>query len=200
MSRIAILFENSDDQVTRVAHRMAELLRARGHSVHASDFRSLNETFSLRAFDGAILGCEGHRLAYPRELRHYARRNVAQLERMPAWLFAVRADAGGGDPPDAARQLKKLEASTGWWPQRVLWLGGLHSYTEAGPVARLLMRVRAALHGWFTRVANRYAPTDWHAVRQFAGDFEAALPAPPPPPPLLAPEEAVTLISPAVRV
>jgi hypothetical protein len=46
MSRIAILFENSVDQVTLVAHRMAELLRARGHSVEASDFRSRPRRYS----------------------------------------------------------------------------------------------------------------------------------------------------------
>jgi menaquinone-dependent protoporphyrinogen IX oxidase len=178
MARVAILFENSDGQVTRVAHRIAEVLRGRGHSVEISDLRSLMTTFSLRSFQGAILGCRVRASGYPVRLREFATENIDLLERMQAWLYCMRPDGGGGNPAGATRQLQRLEDETGWWPQRVLWLGEERSYRDESVLARLQMRIASALRGRLHDAAKDYAPTDWRAVRRFAIDFCGPLPSP----------------------
>jgi menaquinone-dependent protoporphyrinogen IX oxidase len=118
MARVAVVFDNSSEQAVRIAHRIADVLRGRGHSVALSDLRSLLDTFSLRTFDAVVVGARIRFGRYPRRLRAFAAANADTLSRMQAWLFTVAA----ARPAAAPAQIERLERQTGWMPQRMAWL------------------------------------------------------------------------------
>ena len=118
MARVAVIFENSSDQTARISHRIADILRGRGHSVSVSDLRSLLDTFSVRTFDAVVVGTRIRFGRYPRRLRAFAAANAETLSRMQAWLFTVASSR----PAAAGPQIERLERQTGWWPQRMAWL------------------------------------------------------------------------------
>lgn len=180
MARILIVYGTHDGQTALVAHRMAEVLRSRGHTLDIRDARALPSSFSPRVFDGVLVGSSVRWGRHQPAVREFARKHVAVLDRLPAWFFSVSlaaADRARG-LGRAGERIREFGDETGWWPERAQVFGGALRYTTYGFFLRLAMRLVAFFAHLPTDPSLDHDLTDWANVRAFVRDFDHRL-APP---------------------
>lgn len=179
-AKILVVYGTHDGHTALIAHRMADVLRTRGHSVDIRDARALPSSFSPRVFDGVIVGSSVRWGRHQPSIREFARKHAAALDRLPSWFFSVSLAAvdrarGLGR---AGERIRELGAETRWWPERAQVFGGAVRYTAYGFFLRLAMRLVAFFAKLPTDPSQDHDLTDWANVRAFVRDFDHRL-APP---------------------
>ncbi len=176
MARILILYDSHEGHTGVVAHFMADVVRGFGHVVDVRCCSSLLDTFSVRVFDGVMVGGQAQFGHYPRALVTFARENAAALARVNAWFFSESLAAAAADPR-AQQYAESFFRHTGWRPARVVHVGGVLSYRNYSKAKRFLMRAVARSLGLSTDVTRNHEFTEWSRVRAFAKQFAQQFPA-----------------------
>jgi menaquinone-dependent protoporphyrinogen oxidase len=169
--RVLILHSSYDGQTGRIAERIGEVLRARGHLANvrpASAIGSAIPDCDAIAIGGAIR--YGH---HSRDLERLVRAERAKIESRPNAFFSVCLSAGGPNarPATARRYLDEFARRTGWEPQAVASFAGALLYSRYGFYIRFMMRLIMRMTGGVTDASRDYEYTDWAAVERFAGEF-----------------------------
>jgi len=177
MPRTLILYATTEGQTGRIAERMADVLRQRGHLVEARRADAGDPGPDPAGYDGVIVGASIHYGRHPGYLKKLVRAQRAALEARPNAFFSVSLSAGGpGAKPEAARRyLEKFLRQAGWRPQQSATLAGALQYSKYGAFKRALMILFVALAGGDTDASRDYEYTDWNEVRRFADDFARRL-------------------------
>lgn len=181
MARILILYATREGHTGRIAARMAQKLRQRGHAVEAVRALPSGADPDFAAHDGVIVGASIHYGRHPGFLGAMVRRCRETLSARPAAFFSVSLSAGGpGAKPEAARRyLEKFLRRTGWRPLHTAAIAGALQYSKYGAFKRALMIAFVGLAGGDTDTSRDYEYTDWDAVDRFCETFgnEFATPA-----------------------
>lgn len=171
MSNALIVYATKEGQTFKIAQRIAEALRAEGHSAQLFDADHPAAPLDFDRFQLAVVGGPVHAGGYPRSILHFVREHRAFLERTRAAFFsvglAVASRTSDGRAPTLAL-VEKFVESTGWRPQRVELIAGALPYSKYNFWIRFVMRRIAAKAGGDTDTSRDYEYTDWAAVERFA--------------------------------
>jgi menaquinone-dependent protoporphyrinogen oxidase len=177
MARILLLYSTVEGQTARIAQRIAQELRDRGHAVEAREAGVNGQTLDLSAYEAVLIGASIHYGRHPAHLRTLVRRHREALAARPGAFFSVSLSAGGpGAKPAAARRyVERFLSQAGWRPQQTATFAGALPYSKYGALKRLVMIAFVGLAGGDTDTSRDYEYTDWDAVRRFAGGFAQRL-------------------------
>jgi menaquinone-dependent protoporphyrinogen oxidase len=191
MSRILVVYASHFGQTRKIAERVAQRLRERGHDAELRDAKDLGPDTDLLRFGGVIVGGSVHRGSYPREAIDAARAHRADLEQVPSAFFSVSMSAASIDEPSVREErsyLDRFSDETGWSPAQVESFGGALAYTRYNFFLRQLMKWIARRSGRPTDTSRDHEFTDWEQVDRFADDFVDRIAPPAPKPRPLGPE------------
>ncbi len=177
MPRILLLYASTEGQTQLIAERIAQVLRAKAHSVELLPADTDPARLDPAAYDGVLIGASIHYGHHPAFVYKLVRRHRSALAARPNAFFSVSLSAGGPRPkPYAAqRYIDKFLRRTGWQPQLIASFAGAVKYSVYGPIKRRVMIVFVGLGGGETDTSRDYEYTDWDAVERYAGEFAQRL-------------------------
>jgi menaquinone-dependent protoporphyrinogen oxidase len=171
MSRFLIAYASTHGHTAKIAHRIADVIRAEGHSVDVHD--DLTETDpDVMDYDAVIIGASIHAGHHQPALVEWTKHHSFQLSTRPSAFFSVCLTAA--EDNDTARETARdyvddFEETTGWTPRRRSTFAGALQFREYNFPTRLMMRVLMKQGGHPTDIHHDYDYTDWDAVEAFAG-------------------------------
>jgi menaquinone-dependent protoporphyrinogen oxidase len=173
MSRVLILYATTEGHTARIAERIAQWLRDKGHVVEAQQAVAVSADLNPASYDGVIVGASIHYGHHPGYLRALVRRLRAALTTRPSAFFSVSLSAGGpGARPEAAqRYLETFLRQVDWHPPQTATFAGALQYSKYWTFKKLLMRMIVGHAGGDTDTTRDYEYTDWDAVERFADAF-----------------------------
>jgi menaquinone-dependent protoporphyrinogen oxidase len=144
---------------------IARELRAAGHVV---DVLEIEAAQAAAPYEAAIVGSAIYMGSWLSEARHFIERSYLELARVPVWLFSS-GPLGQANPQPAGdpAELDELMRITGARGHRI-FVGKLDK-SDLSLTERLITKVVKAPDGDFR---------DWKAIRGWAREIAAALPAP----------------------
>ena len=177
MSNILILYATTEGQTARIAEKMTQVLRDRGHAVSAHGAREAGAVPDPSAYDAVIVGASIHYGHHPAYLRSLVRRHRAALQARPSAFFSVSLSGGGpGAKPVAARRyLDVFLRQVAWHPPQTATFGGALQFSKYGALKRWLMVMIVGFAGGDTDTSRDYEYTDWGAVERFSENFAQRL-------------------------
>jgi len=177
MSSALILYATTEGQTARIAERIAQKLRDKGHAAETRPANEVRGNLESAKYDGVIVGASIHYGRHPGYLRSLVRSQRAALEGRPSAFFSVSLSGGGPHPKlkAARRYLEVFLRQTGWRPQQTATFAGALPFSKYGTFKRLLMVVFVGLSGGDTDTSRDYEYTDWDAVERFAEAFAQRL-------------------------
>lgn len=168
MAKVLILYATSEGHTGRVAERIAQRLRERGHGVDLHRALAGAPFPDLGAYRAVAVGASVHYGRHPARLRALLRRHRAALEVRHGSFFSVCLSA-------KAHYREQFLRQCGWRPQHVATFAGALKYSKYGPLKRLVVMAFAWMGGHDTDRSRDYDYTDWRAVEGFADGFAAEL-------------------------
>ena len=178
MAKILILFGTDHGHTRKIANRIAEVTRERGHEVELVQGNKAPSGFSPDGFDAAIIGTSIHMGLHQISVRKLVKENLTAFERIPSAYFCVCLTACGTRPQDTAqveRYINDFTKYTGLHPMKVTAFAGALKYTDYNFFRRFIAKLVARRVGADTNTKGEYEYTDWDAVTQFAEEFADSL-------------------------
>jgi menaquinone-dependent protoporphyrinogen oxidase len=177
MSDVLILYASKHGHTAKIAHRIADAIRAEGREVQVQDERAAGE-LSPGDYDGVIVGASIHAGHHQREIVDWAKKHAPALAERPNAFFSVcLAVADDTDEARAAarKYIDDFEDETGWSPDATTTLAGALQYLEYDFTTRLLIKLMMRHQGHPTDTSRDFDYTDWDAVARFGQEFAAKL-------------------------
>ena len=173
MPRVLILYATTEGQTARIAERIAQRLRDKGHVAETHRVDTIPAGLDTATYDGVIFGASIHYGHHPANFRALVRHQRAVLTGRPSAFFSVSLSAGGpGAKPEAARRyLETFLHQVNWQPPLTTTFAGALQYSKYGMFKKLLMRMIVGIAGGDTDPARDYEYTDWDAVIRFTDSF-----------------------------
>ena len=159
LSAVLVLYSSVEGHTERIAHRIAEVLRSRGHAV---DLAPAAGEIDLSRYAGVIVGASVHYGRHPAALEKWLR--TAALQGRTSAFFSVSL---GAKERYATRFLRRA----GWRPHLTAVFRGALKYSKYGPIKRRVVQAFAAVGGHDTDATMDYDYTNWKAVEDFATAF-----------------------------
>jgi menaquinone-dependent protoporphyrinogen oxidase len=176
MASILVCYGTSEGQTAKVADRLVEGFRDRGHTADAVDVSTVDGELDLENTDAVVVGASIHVGTHQSEIREFVRSNREALDARPTAFFQVCLTAARSDDESKALTAEYVDnfvEETGWQPDRIATFGGALRYSEYGFLKRLVMKRIARDATGDTDTSRDYEYTDWAEVEQFAGDVAA---------------------------
>jgi menaquinone-dependent protoporphyrinogen oxidase len=178
MATIEILYGSGEGQTAKVADRIGETLRERGHDAAVHDVASQPASFSLDDSDAVLVGASIHVGKHQSEVESFVTENREALAARPTGFFQVSLSSATDDETrraEAAGYVDSFIEATDWHPDRIGLFGGALRYSEYGFLKRLMMKRIAKEATGDTDTSRDYEYTDWGEVEDFTSDFAAFL-------------------------
>jgi len=176
MTSILVVYGTGEGQTAKVADRIGETLRERGHSATVLDATAISTDYSVVRHDAVLVGSSIHVGKHQPEVVQFVREHHHALSTRPTGFFQVSLSSATDDAErqaEAAGYVESFIAETDWHPDRIGLFGGALRYSEYGFLKRLLMKRIAKDATGDTDTARDYEYTDWDEVAQFTNDFAA---------------------------
>ena len=172
MSRILVLYGTTEGQTGKIAHTLADALRAAGVSADVADAGA--DWPDARRYDAVIVAASIHAGGYQRAVRRWVRAHAGVLNEKPTAFVSVCLAILQRE----ARVHQELSAivdrfvrSTGWRPSTTKHVAGALAYSRYNWFTRLAMVRIVRKAGGDTDTSRDYEYTDWEELRGFARDF-----------------------------
>lgn len=173
--KILILYMTLEGQTTKIAERMADNLRKKGHKVATQPGEHLPTTFNPDLYDAAIIGGPIHMGHYPRRLKNFVTQYHGWLNEVPSAFFtvcmAIKSQLSASRK-EAAAYSEKFIKETDWRPVLMATFAGAVKYTQYNFITRFIMKRIAKREGSSTDTSHDHEYTDWDAVARFTDHFE----------------------------
>jgi menaquinone-dependent protoporphyrinogen oxidase len=164
MPPVLVLYATTEGHTARVAARIADRLRERGHGVDLHRVVPGVSLPDLAPYRAVAVGASVHYGRHPRCLRALLRRHGESLAARHCAFFSVCLSA-------SAHYREQFLRQCGWRPQHSATFAGALQYSKYGPFKRLLVTAFARVGGHDTDPSRDYDYTDWQAVDAFAAAF-----------------------------
>jgi menaquinone-dependent protoporphyrinogen oxidase len=178
MTHILIVYGTTDGHTRKIAHVLAENLRAHCCSVDTVDAASPRWRLSPERYDGVIVAASVHIGDYQRAVARWARVHAPMLNLMPtAFLSVCLAVLERGVKPrqEILRIMRRFLVRNGWRPTITKMVAGALPYTRYGWLKRMMMKRIVAKAGGDTDTTRDFEYTDWNDLRDFTRDFAAVV-------------------------
>lgn len=175
--RILIVYASHYGQTAKIAHSVADRMRAAGATVLLTDVSDFPRPIARGSFDGVIVGASINFGKHPRSIRHFVRTNRDELQRIHSAFFSVSgAECSPDEAPRAmAKQyIANFVRETGWQPAMTESVAGAMAYTKYSPLLRWMIKRISRKEGGPADTTRDYEYTDWEEVRRFADRFAEA--------------------------
>jgi menaquinone-dependent protoporphyrinogen oxidase len=172
---ILILYATLEGQTAKVAERMADYLRKKGHKVTAQPGEHLPTAFNPDFFDAAIIGGSIHMGHYPRYLKRFVSKYHGWLNSVPSAFFTVCMGIKSqlsASRKEAVAYSENFIKETGWRPTLMATFAGAVKYTQYNFITRFIMKRIAKREGGSTDTSHDHEYTDWEAVVRFTEQFD----------------------------
>lgn len=164
MPRVLLLYATIEGHTARVAARIAETLRERGHTVDLHRFVPDRPLPDLAPYRAVLVGASVHYGRHPRRLLLALREHRDALAGLQGAFFSVCLSG-------KAHYREQFLRQCGWRPQHSATFTGALQYSKYRLFKRLLVTAFAWMGGHDTDSSRDYDYTDWQAVHGFAGGF-----------------------------
>jgi menaquinone-dependent protoporphyrinogen oxidase len=176
MTSILVVYGTGEGQTEKVANRIGETLRERGHDATVLDATAISTDYSVVRHDAVLVGSSIHAGKHQSSITTFVREHHHSLSTRPTGFFQVSLSSATDDAErqaEAAGYVESFIDETDWHPDRIGLFGGALRYSEYGFLKRLLMKRIAKGATGDTDTARDYEYTDWDEVAQFTNDFAA---------------------------
>lgn len=167
MARLLIVYGTTEGQTRNVVGRVAETVRAHGHTAEVVDAGG-TQPRDPTGYDAVIVAASVHVGRHQRAVVRFARENAAALGRIPTALFSLSLSAVHRDDAHlraAQGCVDTLVRETGWHPSMTFLTAGALRYTRYGLLKRWMLRRIARREGGDTDTSRDHEYTDWERVR-----------------------------------
>jgi len=176
MTRILIVYGTTDGHTRKIAHVLAENLRAKCCSVDIVDAAGRLWRLSPEGYDGVIVAASVHIGDYQRTVGRWVRMYTPMLNGLPTAFLSVclaMLEKGTDARQQILRIMQRFLARCGWRPTITKMVAGAVLYTRYGWLKRVMMKRIVAKAGGDTDTTRDFEYTDWNDLRNFALDFAA---------------------------
>jgi len=176
MSTFLVAYGTGEGQTAKIADRVANTLRERGHDPTTIDVTSPPGDLDISAFDAVVLGSSIHMGAHSDAVQDFVRTHLADLTARPTAFFQVSLSSVSDDEErqaEAARYVEEFLDATDWHPDRIARFGGALRYSKYGFLKRLMMKQIAKEATGDVDASRDYEYTDWDEVDAFTDDVAA---------------------------
>lgn len=174
--RVLVLHSSRFGHTTRIAERIADRLRTRGHQVTVE---ALGPGFRVdpTRTDAVLVGASIRYGYFARAVWRFASRNAQVLETIPNAFFGVNlvATKPGKDQVETNAYTRKFLERSPWHPRLAEVFAGELDYPTYNPVDRALIQMIMRRTGKPTDPTFHGVYTDWDRVDRFADGFAASL-------------------------
>lgn len=177
MAGLLIVYGTTEGQTRKIAERMADRVRERGHEVALHDATLLPEGLDVGAFAAVIVAGSLHIGRHQSAVEHFVRHHLETLQNRPSAFVSVSLSAAGDaeEQQDAREAAEGFLAQAGWRPTRVHLAAGAFRYTQYDFFKRWMMKRIARRKGAPTDTSQDWELTDWAELDRFVDEFLAAL-------------------------
>lgn len=173
---VLLVFASTHGHTTRIAQRVARVLRHEGHQVSVR--RVDDAPDDIGRWDAVVVGGSLHLATHQHELVDWVHRHHVALALRPNAFFSVSL-AASEDSPEARAATRecidRFVEDTEWDPDRSVALAGALQYSRYDPVTREAMRLKMHAGGHPDDPTEDVEYTDWDAVEDFACSFAERL-------------------------
>jgi menaquinone-dependent protoporphyrinogen oxidase len=171
---ILILYATLEGQTEKVAERMAQVLRNKGHQVTSQSAERIQDNFNLDSFEAAILGGSIHMGHHPKFLKNFVSQHLDWLNSNTTALFTVCMGINSQEAKsrqEAQTYGEHFIKQTNWHPALTATFAGAVKYTQYNIITRFIMKMISKHEGGSTDTSHDHEYTDWDAVARFAEQF-----------------------------
>ena len=174
MVSFLVLYGTGEGQTERVADRIVDTIRERGHEAAAFNVRDAPANISLEEYEAVLIGASIHAGRHQSAIKQFVTEHRESLTGKPTGFFQVSLSSATEDgEAEAAGYVEAFIEATDWHPDRIGLFGGALRYSEYGFLKRLLMKQIAKRSMPGVETSHDVEFTDWHEVEAFAADFAA---------------------------
>jgi menaquinone-dependent protoporphyrinogen oxidase len=172
MPRVLIVYGSTDGHVTKIAEKIAEVIREQGCEPELWPCADLKgQRLSLEGFDAIVIGDSIHVGKHHGYVQRFVSDHREQLNDRVCAFFSV-SGTSASDQPDMQAQargyVEEFLARTGWRPAHTELIAGAFPFSQYGLLKRWIMRgVVKRQHG-IRDPSGDIEFTDWEQVRRFA--------------------------------
>jgi menaquinone-dependent protoporphyrinogen oxidase len=178
MTHILVVYGTTDGQTRKIAHVLAENLRAQRCSVDLLDAGGSLRRLSPEGYDGVIVAASVHIGSYQSSVKRWVRTHAAMLNQIPTAFLSVCLAVLEKDPKaqqEIRAIMQRFVRDCGWRPTVTRLVAGAVLYTRYPWLKKWMMRRIVAKAGGGTDTTRDYEYTDWNDLRVFAGAFARQL-------------------------
>ena len=171
---ILILYASLEGQTSKIAERMADILRQQHKEVFVRSAEAVPEGFTLEGYDAVIIGGSIHMGRYPKYLKPFVQTYLNQLNSIPSAFFTVCMAINSQhvkERSEARTYGDNFVKQTGWQPVMVETFAGAVKYTQYNFVTRFIMKMISKREGGSIDTAHDHEYTDWDVVARFTDEF-----------------------------
>ena len=171
---ILIFYGTLEGQTEKIATRMAEIMRKKGHHVVTQFGSQVTDSFSVDMFDAVVIGGSIHMGKYPEYLPKFVKAHSDWINSVPSALFTVCMAINSQNEKsreEAKHFSEQFSSQTGWQPQLIGTFAGAVKYTQYNFVTRFIMKLISKREGGSTDTSVDHEYTDWEAVVRFTENF-----------------------------
>jgi menaquinone-dependent protoporphyrinogen oxidase len=173
---VLLVFASTHGHTTRIAQRIARVLRHEGHQVSVRRVDDAPE--DLARWDAVVVGGSLHREVHQAELVEWVHRHHVSLAQRPTAFFSVSLSAAEDTPQARAatrRCIDRFVEDSEWDPDRSAALAGCLQYSKYDAGTRWLMQLMMHRGGHPDDTSRDHELTDWPAVESFAREVAHGL-------------------------
>ena len=165
-----IVYSTHDGQTEKIAHYMAERMRAQSHRVDVMDVIRPRSELSVDRYEAIVIGAPVRMGKYSRAVIRFVRSNRARLEQVRSAFFSVCMAAADNDTQHREAEIwpARFFEQTGWHPRLTAIFAGALRYSQYNWFVRWVMKRISKSKGVSTDTSQDHEYTDWTAVARFA--------------------------------
>jgi menaquinone-dependent protoporphyrinogen oxidase len=171
--RVLIVYATTEGQTRKIAERIAEQVRERGHEAELRNAADWQSDFHLDAFDRVIVAGSVHERQHQRPLTIFVPAHLAQLHARPTLFVSVSLSAAFPDGlAEAQTYVDEFLNDVKWKPSQVLLAAGALRYEEYDYFMEQIVRFVVLKDREAANAHGDHEFTDWDAL---AGAVDAFL-------------------------
>lgn len=172
--KVLVVYATTEGHTRKIAHRIADWVGIRGHSVAIIDASDIPEAVDPDAWEAYILVGAIHMEKHQASLMHFAKDHLDRLQDCPSALVSASLTAALEDADSQATARSYIGTfieQTGWIPTMATPVAGALMYTHYDFFKRFILKMMAQKQGGPIDTTKDFEFTDYEALEKFTIEF-----------------------------